>query len=318
MKMLNAWKQVLKRNRICGSVAYYAKHGLFPEARKEMRLRRVERLKAIGDYDAEGISSFQGLHEGEACVIVGNGPSVSIDDLNAISDAGICCFGANRISDIFPKTKWRPTYACALERGFLGRIDGEEKIDHYITSLKKQGVECIFINDVFRSEVSSRSARSMAVYIRCPLSPIYSTALMPFSEDASLYVSDLGSVTHFAIQIACYMGFRRIYLYGVDNTYRKYLGSDGVFHVSEQTTSHAEGMSAVLDDVAYEKVPHTKAEAYCAGGFADLRKAEIGYRICKDYAAKHGIEVLNATRGGTLEVFSRINLEDALRKEAVS
>lgn len=307
------WKQVIKDNQVTGTVVYNLKHG-FPAARQIIRLARVKRLKASGDYDRYGVSRFLGIHNLQACVIIGNGPSVRTKDLEAMQSAGFCTFGANRISDVFDRTSWRPTYMCAMEHGFLNRLNGEEEIEHYVLNLHKQGVATAFLNDEFRRRISNPDALNTATFVRCPLAPLYTTVLMPFSEDVALYVSDLGSVTHFAIQIACYMGFKRIYLYGVDNTYGKYLGKDGVFHVHEQASSHTKGLDAVRDDTDALRLPKTKAEAYCMGGFADLRKSEIGYRMCQEFAENRGIKILNATRGGSLEVFDRVDLDEVLSK----
>ena len=39
------------------------------------------------------------------------------------------------------------------------------------------------------------------------------------------------------------------------------------------------------------------------------------YRLLKKYADKHGIKIYNATRGGNLEIFPRVKLEDVLASE---
>ncbi len=39
------------------------------------------------------------------------------------------------------------------------------------------------------------------------------------------------------------------------------------------------------------------------------------YRLLKKYADRHGIKIYNATRGGNLEVFPRVQLEDVLAAE---
>lgn len=37
-----------------------------------------------------------------------------------------------------------------------------------------------------------------------------------------------------------------------------------------------------------------------------------GFKVAKKYADEHGINIYNATRGGMLEVFPRVNLEDVV------
>ena len=45
-------------------------------------------------------------------------------------------------------------------------------------------------------------------------------------------------------------------------------------------------------------------------------KLIVGYEEVKKYADSHGIKVYNATRGGVLEVFPRVKLEDILKTRA--
>ena len=40
-----------------------------------------------------------------------------------------------------------------------------------------------------------------------------------------------------------------------------------------------------------------------------------GYIVAKQYTDQHGIKIYNATRGGELEVFERVTMEDVLAKE---
>jgi hypothetical protein len=40
---------------------------------------------------------------------------------------------------------------------------------------------------------------------------------------------------------------------------------------------------------------------------------EKAYIVAREFAARNGIEIVNATRGGALEVFPRANFEDITR-----
>ena len=43
---------------------------------------------------------------------------------------------------------------------------------------------------------------------------------------------------------------------------------------------------------------------------------EIAYEYAEKYSREHGFRIYNATRGGHLEVFERVNLEVILADEA--
>jgi hypothetical protein len=43
-------------------------------------------------------------------------------------------------------------------------------------------------------------------------------------------------------------------------------------------------------------------------------KMERAYEAARDFAARKGMKILNATVGGQLEVFPRVRLEDVIRR----
>ena len=86
------------------------------------------------------------------------------------------------------------------------------------------------------------------------------------------------------------MGFTEIYLLGVDCNYKGTNDHAFDFKVSEETSL------AQLNQ----------------GELMQLRMT-TAYKAAKKYADAHGIKIFNATRGGKLEVFPRISLEEALK-----
>ena len=105
-----------------------------------------------------------------------------------------------------------------------------------------------------------------------------------FSDNAPQKVYAGGTVTYACIQIAVWLGFREIVLLGVDCNYN--LPSGTHFYDNSQ------------DDKKYRDV-------------TDMFDA---FESAKKYADSHGIKIYNATRGGMLEVFERVDF-DSLFKE---
>ena len=89
-------------------------------------------------------------------------------------------------------------------------------------------------------------------------------------------------MTYAAIQLAAYMGFAEIYLLGVDFTY---CGS------SQKTYAHF---------YKEEKLISVGADKHVL----------LAYKAAKKYADENNILIYNATRGGKLEVFQRVNFDD--------
>lgn len=101
-----------------------------------------------------------------------------------------------------------------------------------------------------------------------------------FSDDFSRRSYLGGTVVFACLQLAVYMGFTEIYLLGIDCNYLK--GSYGNYFYQQD-----------VEDNLDHRVDHMIS----------------AYLSAKDYADAHGIKIMNATRGGELEVFERVNFD---------
>ncbi len=274
----------------------------------KMKVRYIgEKYFHINADAVERIKQLKNTKKGEVCFIVGNGPSVRIQDLNAIHSHHVDSFGANAISDLFEKTSWRPDYYSVMDPTFLfkGKSGLTPQIQHnYIT---EQGIQLAFYTDVLQGFIDGNPDN--AVFLNTQYCPIFSERFKDFSTEIEYRINDLGGVTHYNIEIAIYMGYQKIILYGVDNSYTKYLDTDGRFKINNKIESHAEGIAKTDLDEHIEAAPETPAEAFAIGGFADKRKSDDGYSKCLAYAKEHDIAILNATRGGALDIFERIDFD---------
>lgn len=109
--------------------------------------------------------------------------------------------------------------------------------------------------------------------------------ILEFTEDITKTIGTQGTVTVGCIQIAVYMGFKEIYLLGTDCNYKR--GS---------TQNHFGG------DSKPDLIDHSVASMINA------------YKMCKKYSDSHGIKIYNATRGGMLEVFERVDFDSLFER----
>ena len=114
------------------------------------------------------------------------------------------------------------------------------------------------------------------------------------SEDPSVCIYDCFTVTIMAIQLAIFMGFSEIYLLGADCNYTS---TEKLHFIETEFDRRTRGESF-----------YNEAE----------RLNRIGYRAANRFAKNCGCRIYNATRGGMLEEFPRISLEDALKKKNTS
>lgn len=229
----------------------------------------------------ELIKKFRGIHEGGRCFIIGNGPSLSSDDLDKIK--GEFSFAANKIFNIYPKTMWRPTYYVCMDSMSIVEEIGDE--------IDKVSADYLFINWQQRMNVKKNDK-----VVFCNANPRYVVNLwddkkVTFSDDCSECIDNARTVTYTSIQLAAYMGFKTIYLLGVDASYPYYRDGKGRKHSTEATRSH-------FENGGYKRIDYLVKETN-----------DTGYRLARDYCERNGIRIYNATRGGKLEIFERIDFD---------
>ena len=220
------------------------------------------------------IAEVYNKHRGERCFIVGNGPSLTMKDLDMLYRHQEICIGTNKIYHAFSRTAWRPDYYIAQDQLMMKQHAAE---------LSSMNVGYKFIADRCPDFWTSEHSRGVIKF------HIKSEAFVPnlpdFSEDFSAYSVEGATVTYSAIQLAAYMGFTEIYLIGVDFDYS-----------GDMTKGENHFCPTYIG----------ANDAY--GPFAPER-CILAYRKAEVYSRLHGFRIFNATRGGKLEEFERINLD---------
>ena len=154
-------------------------------------------------------------HLGESCFIIGNGPSLSAEDLTKLHENNIDSFAVNRIFKIFPQTPWRPTYYVntdfVLIRDILDEVNKlpvKHKFiplqDKFYHDSKVKGAHHFFRNDLRENDQDDG-----------------------FSLDCTEQVNTRGTVTIDCMQLAWHMGYKHIYLLGVDHNFDKVITENG-------------------------------------------------------------------------------------------
>lgn len=221
---------------------------------------------------------------GRRCFLLGTGPSLTIEDLNRLHKRKEVCFGANKIFKIFNQTKWRPDIYCATDRRIL--------------SFYQDRIASLVIPQMFIAYYFDQSLQAFADimlkkdYVKLfTMKDSLNEDCIEFSENPAEYLIEGRTVIYAMIQLAAYMGFHEIYLLGVDFNYSDMTGYDKNQNDHFCKNYIEEGERVLISP-----------QQYCLKAF---RKA-------KEYALQHGIKICNATRGGRLEVFERVNLDDII------
>lgn len=231
----------------------------------------------------KGMKKFKNICAGEKCFIIGNGPSLTVEDLESIRNKGYKSFASNRIYLIYPKTKWRPDFYF-MSDNILIKTDGKsDKLD-------------VPMSNRFFPRQSMKEVNGGTFYNTIGFD--YKNC-GKFSKDASEGVYPAGTITSEMIQIAYYMGFSEIYLLGVDFSYKM---SDKSKSGETYTYNNEKNyfIDGYLKKGEVAQIPDRQANIF---GFEAARKA----------IEEEGKIIKNATRGGQLEVFERIDADLLLK-----
>lgn len=235
-------------------------------------------LSWMKEYHNGKMNELRGLLTGKRCFIIGNGPSLKMEDLDRIQNNGDFSIGTNSIFVAFKKTRWRPSVYLSVDYHqteiYADEILGMEvpiKVIGDIDGLFWENNDC---NSLYKLHVQEYIAK--------------------FSEDFSSGVYINGTVTYGAIQLAVYMDCKEIYLLGVDCDYSVNEGKMPYF--SQDYTNKTE----LKYDIERNFVQNGKTMEYYQ---------EMDYLLAKEYANKHAIVIKNATRGGKLEIFERVDFD---------
>lgn len=224
------------------------------------------------------LKKYKGIHSGQRVFIVATGPSLCATDLDLLKNE--ITFGMNSVFKMFDKTEWRPTYYCIADGGVYKKI--MDQIDCQHLGQKFANDKIPWQNqDVIKIPIIQTLCHNDE--LREKFSFIASHSHTSRNIVSGVYMGN--SVVHVITQICFYMGFSEIYYIGADCSNFKKHAADCEHNLSIK-----------------------RSESSLANGI----KAD--YQSDYAFAKKNSIKMYNATRGGALEIFPRVKLEDIVNK----
>ena len=269
-------------NRPLRIMVYYSSKPYFAVRNVKYFKEMKRRMKNPTQSRYRDLLQYKGIHEGQRCFVIATGPSLKLKDVEMLRNE--YTFSMNSITKLFPFTDWRPTYYCIQDRFVYKKLSDE--IETWF-----KDADNVFVADTICNERHIPS--NFHVF---SLNGIYNRNgyrvnkwFVKFSEDCCATIFDGYTVTYSIIQLAVYMGFKEIYLFGTDCFYKRNAQNHFIEYSKTQNYHDI--------DTAYER-------------------NIVMYESVKRYADEHNIKIYNATRGGMLEVFPRRCLEDILEGNA--
>ena len=233
------------------------------------------------------ISGLRNKHLGRRCFIIGNGPSLKIEDLDRLKDE--VTFASNKIYLAFEDTEWRPTYYSVID--VLVAENNRSKIDE------------LNLSKIFESTVRPFFKKESAIWLDLLAHPHGAENTPWFSINALDGVYGGWTVIYLQLQLAFYMGIREIYLIGVDFSF-EVPESKGEYCSSGEILKHQREINHFHPD--YRKPGETWTMPL-------LDKQHNAFSEGKRIIESQGGIVFNASRKTKLKVFQLVDFDNIVK-----
>jgi hypothetical protein len=232
-------------------------------------------LTEDGRRSTRALRACRNEFRGQRAVIIGNGPSLRQTDLSLLKNE--YTFGLNRVYLAFEDFGFPTTFLVSINELVISQVAEE--------------LAAVPSRTFFRwSSRKHFPPGTRATFVQSLIQP-------GFHRDVTYGLWEGSTVTNVALQLAFHMGFTSVVLVGVDHSFT----TKGPANV----TVESEG-----DD------PNHFHPSYFGRGFRwqlpDLETSEVAYRLARDAYEAAGRTVVDATVGGKLDVFPKVDLETAL------
>jgi hypothetical protein len=247
--------------KILGENLYYSLGYSYLLTHRDFRTS-IDRMKELKD-----------KHKGQRCFIIGNGPSLRSMDLSPLKYEHT--FGLNRIYLMFEKMGFSTSYYVIVNKLVVQQCS--EEILTKVTSPKFVSYDARrwinFVPDM--------------MFLYCREGP-------RFFQDVTRGVWQGATVTYIAMQLAYFLGFQKVFLIGVDHSYKDKGRPNETIVSQGDDRNHFD-------------------PGYFGKGFRwqlpDLETSEIAYQLAKKQFEGSGREILDATVSGKLDVFTKVDFK---------
>lgn len=235
--------------------------------------------------------SLKNRHKGQRVFIIGTGSSLRLEDLEKLKDE--ITFSCNKIYLSFDQIDWRPTYYFAIDSLFLkqnykniNKLNGFKKIFPWVAKFWCKGINnAHFYNLIWENLDWEKPYSKNPKFGLNPLKGLY-----------------FGStVTYSMIQMAYYMGVREMYLLGIDFDYnvpKENEIGDIAFKEGSLNKNHFHSSYYEKEEMLYPP---------------NLHRHKKSYLSAKEKMDELGAKIFNATRGGRLEIFPRVDFDSLFK-----
>jgi len=259
------------------------------------RLKLKARMWPTWNIERRRLKRLEGIHgDRERCFIIGNGPSITGQDLTLLKDEIV--FVNN---DFFMHDDYRridPTYHCLCNVAFYY----ENRLDEYRYNLLDEKTKNVikFLSLPMRDIVRQYGlfADHEIYYLNFAGDRrVWERNEISLDIARQVYLGDT-LIIDFCLPLAYYMGFKYVYLLGCECDYKVDEAEDysaGYFYDTSQVSNE-----------------NRRSQDYLRKDWQ--QHIFISYSVAKREFESRGRKIFNATRGGRLDVFERVEYESLI------
>ena len=229
---------------------------------------RTNLKKNLTEENANNIQNLYQIHKGERCFIIGGSPSLNTLDLTLLNNE--YTFTTNRGYKLKEQGLTQSNYHIMSDIYTFTEDHAEKEIpsDWAEKFIIYAGIDFPYKNSIFFNYLISLNSSNLNFQINCVDN-----------------LSECGTVIYFALQFAYFMGFKNIYLIGVDLDFDKTKG-----HVYKETPGE-------------QKRQQNHSIIY-----AD--KMLHGLEFATNFLQKNNIHIYNASPSGVVDCMPRVKYEE--------
>ncbi len=236
-------------------------------------------------------------HKGERCFIVANGPSALSQDLTRLRGETVFSVSNGYLHRGYEVM--RPRYHCVPQLTY-GTVTEQDALAWFTEMHAHIGGAELFLSLTEEPLVRTHGLFAGRTIRYLALQESFDQLRERSIPDLCKLVPGVQSVPVMALMIAMYMGFREIFLLGVDHDHFR---TGEYRYAFEPKAVKGKDLSVGADG---------KVITSLYDDFQAMAKLWREYRVLREIAAENGVRIVNASAGGALDEFPRVKLEDVL------
>ena len=264
----------------------------FLRLRREIGFRRAIKLTACASAILSRNARFHNMYAGRRCFVIGNGPSLNKQDLSPLADEITITMNFFNRHPILEK--WKPTFFCMADPLYIQK---PEILPDFLYNIEAEAnFFLIGAKDIF--DKGNYLDMEKVYYLKMTGGALYDWPVERRGLDLTMCLPGVRSTAHMAIMIALYIGCSPIYLLGLDQSLSSTEPPQRHFYPDPP------GTYIVSDNVHGQR---------CIDGLEGTLLTFSSFEALRRMGSCRGCAILNATGGGALCVFERVNYEEIIR-----